>query len=516
MKKEELDQIISETDEKILNKAENVKQRRSTAVFRIVAVAALFAVLLAVFVLPMLNRSGATTPDKPSAGEESATVPADTVRRPDDQNTWAVGKDTEEAVTIEEFVAAYGKFLHYDPVYPTEIKIVDPDAYDAYDAYKEAQAKRRGYYGAGDDLDSFFNKIIKAVKAEADKKGQKNAVLSPLNIYMGLALIGEISDGETQRQIFDAFNVNSLEQLRTKTQKIWLAHYCDDGTYKSLLANSVWMDDDEGLKFDTDKIETLQKEYYASAFSGDLQSDDFVNAFRTWLNDQTGGRLKDMIDGIKPDSSAIMLIASTVDFAARWDRGFGTEQGYFKCDGTRRSCTYLSSVDRWNDKVYFGDGYTMYCQELENNAGRMWFILPDENKTVDEIFEKIDFCNVTNRTERRDFGKVTVKVPKFDISLQSDLMPALRSIGITACFESRGEFEPIIKNSAAFIGKAVHGCGVKIDEKGIVGSAFTYFMVAGAAEPPAGKYEFIADRPFIFAVESDDGLPLFVGIVNEP
>ena len=515
MKKEELDQIISETDEKILDKAENVKKSGGIRALRVIAVAALFAVLLAAFAAPMMNRPGPLLPpdttDEPKTSG-TAAGPETPVSEPPIDNS------TDEVVTVAEYIGTYGKFARYEPVYPTQIKIVSNNVYDAaaYDAYREAQAKRRGYYGAGVDLGPFFNKIIKAVKTEADGKGQKNAVLSPLNIYMGLALIGEISEGETQKQIFDALNVKSLEELRVKTQKIWRAHYCDDGTYKSLLANSVWMDDCEGLKFNTDKIETLQNEYYASAFSGDLQSDDFVNAFRTWLNDQTGGRLKDMIDGIKTDPSTIMLIASTVDFAARWDRGFNTEPGYFKCDGVRRSCTYLSSVDRHNDKVYFGDGYTMYCQELENNAGKMWFILPDENKTVDEIFEKIDCGNITNRTERRDFGKVTVKVPKFDISLQSDLKPALRSVGITACFESRGDFEPIIENSAAFIGSAVHGCGVKIDEKGIVGSAFTYFVMPGAAEPPAGKYEFIADRPFIFSVESDDGLPLFTGVVNRP
>ena len=507
MKKEELDQIISETDEKILDKAENVKQRRSIAAFRIVAVAALFAVLLAAFAVPIMNRPGPILPSD-TAAEPKTPV-----------SELPIDSSTDEAVTVAEYIGTYGKFARYEPVYPTQIKIVsNNDVYDAaaYYAYREAQAKRRGYYGAGVDLGPFFNKIIKAVKTEADGKGQKNAVLSPLNIYMGLALIGEISEGETQKQIFDALNVKSLEELRVKTQKIWLSHYCDDGTYKSLLANSVWMDDDKGLKFDTDKIETLKNEYYASAYLGDLQSDDFINAFRTWLNDQTDGRLKDMIDGVKPDPDTIMLIASTVDFAARWDCGFGAEQGYFKCDGTRRSCTFLSSVDRWNDKVYFGDGYTMYCQELENSAGKMWFILPDENKTVDEIFEKIDFCNITNRTKRRDFGKVTVKVPKFDISLQSDLKSALRSIGITACFESRGEFTQIIESEDAYIGSAAHGCGVKIDEKGIVGSAFTYFAIPGEAEPPAGKYEFIADRPFIFLVESDDGLPMFVGIVNKP
>ena len=41
-------------------------------------------------------------------------------------------------------------------------------------------------------------------------------------------------------------------------------------------------------------------------------------------------------------------------------------------------------------------------------------------------------------------------------------------------------------------------------------------MAAGAAPPPDQEMDFILDRPFLFVVESRDGLPLFAGIVNQP
>ncbi|MBQ3870182.1 MAG: hypothetical protein II777_06490, partial [Clostridia bacterium] len=96
MKKEELDQIISETDEKILDKAENVKQRRNIAVFRIVAVAALFAVLLAAFAVPMMNRPGPLLPSDTAAEPKTS----DTAAGPETPvSELPIDNSTDEAVT---------------------------------------------------------------------------------------------------------------------------------------------------------------------------------------------------------------------------------------------------------------------------------------------------------------------------------------------------------------------------------------------------------------------------------
>ncbi|MBQ9544053.1 MAG: hypothetical protein IJV00_02865 [Clostridia bacterium] len=42
-------------------------------------------------------------------------------------------------------------------------------------------------------------------------------------------------------------------------------------------------------------------------------------------------------------------------------------------------------------------------------------------------------------------------------------------------------------------------------------------MVAcGAGMPPEEEVDFVLDRPFIFSITAEDGLPLFVGEVNRP
>lgn len=44
----------------------------------------------------------------------------------------------------------------------------------------------------------------------------------------------------------------------------------------------------------------------------------------------------------------------------------------------------------------------------------------------------------------------------------------------------------------------------------------TVMMMAGAAAPPEEEMDFVLDRPFLFAITGYDGLPLFVGVVNQP
>ena len=40
--------------------------------------------------------------------------------------------------------------------------------------------------------------------------------------------------------------------------------------------------------------------------------------------------------------------------------------------------------------------------------------------------------------------------------------------------------------------------------------------MTGAGAPPEEEIDFTLDRPFLFAITSDDGLPLFVGTVYQP
>ena len=63
---------------------------------------------------------------------------------------------------------------------------------------------------------------------------------------------------------------------------------------------------------------------------------------------------------------------------------------------------------------------------------------------------------------------------------------------------------------------ARHAARVRIDEEGCEAAAYTVLGMPASAMPPDGEIDVTLDRPFLFAITGSDGLPLFVGIVNQP
>ena len=57
---------------------------------------------------------------------------------------------------------------------------------------------------------------------------------------------------------------------------------------------------------------------------------------------------------------------------------------------------------------------------------------------------------------------------------------------------------------------------MKIDEEGCEAAAYTVISVEAGAALPEAVVPFTLDAPFVFAVTGVDGLPLFVGLVNQP
>ena len=68
-----------------------------------------------------------------------------------------------------------------------------------------------------------------------------------------------------------------------------------------------------------------------------------------------------------------------------------------------------------------------------------------------------------------------------------------------------------------YVSKAQHDVRVTVDEDGVEAAAFTVMAMSGAGAPAdeVEEIDFTVDRPFLFAIMSDDNLPLFAGVVNQ-
>ncbi|QQY79659.1 serpin (serine protease inhibitor) [Keratinibaculum paraultunense] len=145
-----------------------------------------------------------------------------------------------------------------EPTYPTKIKFDDLDE----------KINRR------EDIDESFLKNLKdfsiksssLVLRETDK--DTNSLYSPISLYMALSMASETANGDTQKEILGALNMDNIEMVRSETGKLFRRLYYHNEIGKLSLGNSLWLNKD--VEFNSDLLDLLAKEYYASSFSLDF------------------------------------------------------------------------------------------------------------------------------------------------------------------------------------------------------------------------------------------------------
>ena len=109
-------------------------------------------------------------------------------------------------------------------------------------------------------------------------------------------------------------------------------------------------------------------------------------------------------------------------------------------------------------------------------------------------------------------------MPKFETNATYRLGDMLKSLGVTAAFDSTAaDFSPI-SDTPLFLGDVQQGTHIALNEDGVEAAAFTLDMMCGAAEPDEDPpvVEMNLNRPFIYRITANDGSTLFLGVVRNP
>ena len=424
-----------------------------------------------------------------------------------------------------EYTSLHADMLLAKAAYPDMQQFPAESADDNWDAYSAAleawQESRRQLRdqpeGYQDGFDVFFTNSAPVFLGGA---GSENRVYSPLSLYMALGMSAEITDGNSRQQILDVLAQQDIETLRAHARSVWEANYADDGIAKCVLASSLWTNQLADYRQNT--LNTLAEQYYASVFRGDPSSDTYNRVMQDWMNQQTDGLLADYIDGIEMDPAMLLTIAATVNYSGKWSSQFdraltGTE--IFHAPDGDAACDMMHA--ELMTGYYRGGHFTALGLDLEYN-GQMRLILPDEGMSPEDLLADAQLCEYLTQSQQaaamnEHFATVRMTVPKFDVSSGIDLKDGLKALGITDVFEpGKADFSPLTAGAGdVYLSTAKQGARVLIDEDGCKAAALTVleYKCTGA---PTEQYEFVLDRPFLFEMISDAGMPLFVGIVNMP
>lgn len=425
-------------------------------------------------------------------------------------------------LTGQAFALAVAEYPKMAP-YPNEMDYLNPDGtldfdrwsadHDAWRDDRNAQQNQPEDYGSG--LNEYYAATLRQFLGDG---GTENKVCSPLNIYFALGMLAELTDGSSRQQILDLLGHDSIDTLRAQARALWNANYNDDGMLTSVLASSLWLNED--VPFVQSTLDTLADTYYASSYQGEMGSAQLDQALQAWLNDQTGGLLKEAAGQVRLEPETVLALATTVYYQGRWAQEFNpdnTAPDTFHSPEGDVKCDFMHSFSSGN--YCWGEQFSAVGRSVLY-GGTLWMVLPDEGVSVDHLLadpEVMEFLLSNGEWENQKYLRVNLSMPKFDVSGQLNLIQGLQAMGITDVFDPAvSDFTPMTTElDEIYVTQATHAARVAVDEEGVTAAAFTA-MAMGGSGMPEDEVDFTLDRPFLFVLTSAAGQPLFAGVVNQP
>lgn len=375
-------------------------------------------------------------------------------------------------------------------------------------------------------LKNFYQEFFKGTLIS---ETQENTACSPINLYLCMAMLTEMTSGETQSELLGALGQDSIKTVREQSQKIWSTVYEDNEISKCTLGNSIWLN--QNIPFQKEILKTVSDNYYASTYQGEMGTAAMDSEIQNWVNDMTGNALKKQAEGIETEKDTAAVLLSTAYFYDQWITPFSKEYTksavFYNADGSQTECDFMKQVD---GSLYIcrKKDFTSVSIGFENRKS-MWIFLPNEGVTVNEMLEKDmeDVLHIvsdhTNSDKDGEYAEVTIKLPKFQIETgEVDLIPAMKKMGVKNLFHANdADFTRLVGEEEEdgydiYADKVVQASKVAVDENGCSVASYTEVGLRCGAGMTKKKYTVDCNRPFLFVIgDSYYGIPVFAGVVNE-
>ena len=396
-------------------------------------------------------------------------------------------------------------------------------------SYKDAG--QDGYAEFIDKLDSFAAKLTYEIYSDSNMKS--NVCISPISVYMALALATECADGETRDEILNAVGV-TYNEVKSFTKLLYAFsnrefYYTDIASNRRVLAfeelaNSLWADNDVELKESC--INNLATNFNCDLFGVNFKSGEGERAINAYIKDKTHGIVDGDLD-LSPET--LITLINTFYLKEVWNEDGNklkftdTTYAFENADGEITNTKLLRGY-YFKGNIYEGEGYTSFYTRTEHGFD-IKFIVPTDGHSIEEIFTADNIYNINNLgdygykdDENMLLHHTRVFFPEYKASFNGDISKTLREdFGINNLFNlEKCDLSNITDETVAF-DALIHKCSLNVNARGIEGAAVTVMPAAGAAGP--GPYEnvyhdYFVDRAFGFVITDSYGAVLFSGVVN--
>jgi serpin B len=287
-----------------------------------------------------------------------------------------------------------------------------------------------------------------------------------------------------------------------------------DNTITLDIAHSIWYK--QGFNV-LDTFKDINRNYYkAEVKELDFYKSDALDIINGWIEDNTGGKIRDMIKEIDPDH--VMFLINAIYFKGSWKTEFEEKSTYEQAFYINPDKSVSTQMMHKTDTVAYQKNEMFSAIELPYGRGNfnMAILLPNEDSNLQTIIDSLTTDNWS--LWMNSFGnkqEVNITIPRFTIDYNKQLNDVLSDMGMKIAFESTADFCGINPDADLYIDYVQHNTFIDVNEKGTKAAAATVVaMRECVAMPPT---VFNANRPFLYAItEKETGTILFIGKTVNP
>lgn len=345
----------------------------------------------------------------------------------------------------------------------------------------------------------------------------QNLAISPVSLELALAMARTGAAGKTADEIAKALSLAGISDNDIKAACRSLMWRSNTGGMEA--SNSIWIDKE--YPFSKDFIDTCTGDFMADAMP--LEIPGAKDAINAWANDKTHGKI-DKIINEELDPLTKIVLCNALYFLGDWELPFeanDTHDGDFTALGGTVTASFMN--DQRGMPYYSNDSFSMVSLPFKSKDGEgkyaMAFLLPAQGSDIAATLSSLNAGSFSDALAGLKDTQVRIRLPKFEYSFFTSFKNTLQVLGMNEAFIGNADFSGMTgSDNDLYVYDVLHKCYIRIDELGAEAAAVTEVQMGlTAAMPPENIVEFYADRPFIFAIYSqEDGTIAFMGAVNDP
>lgn len=359
-----------------------------------------------------------------------------------------------------------------------------------------------------------FKLFSQVAKQESNAK---NISVSPTSVAIALAMTYNGASGSTQKAMAKTLELQgiTLPELNSAYAALNQLLQNPEQNVQLTIANSLWVSQDISLR--PDFLQRTRDFYQAKVANLDFQSPSAPSTINNWVQENTKGKITNIVDKIEPDQALFLINA--IYFKGQWSEKFDKSQTqpqtFYTTSGQQKQHPMMSQKGeyRYYETPQFQAVSLPYGQ---NKKVSLYVFLPKQNSNLKAFYQTLNAENWEKWMSQFDSREGSIRLPRFQTDYDITLNDTLKALGMGEAFTNQANFSGIGDKLA--ISQVRHKTVIEVNEEGTEASAATSVgMVATSLRQPQEPFEMIVNRPFFYAIRDNQTKNiLFMGAISEP